>query len=810
VDALTVDLEVISQYESVEVTGRMGPRDLEAVLQQWRAVARQSSAISREISVALDRYERWGLETEAMVARWARTAAQMDSSALYLPTIPQIQLSQIETRDLVARLDSLEVELLSLASTTSSIENRVRAATARTRDDLALVRRRLLIPNQRPLWSVPLGDYSPAIAAREAGIFLRGRLGFVAEYMGGRRSAVLIHALLILLLAGVVRWLGTFVGKAGHAVGTGAEGESEGGEDSAPEDGGGGDPAGTVEVSSGVGALVSAGGLGGVGIRSLSILAGRPVSAGYLLSLLLVPLIYGQLPILVSDVLFLLSMLPAARISLSVEDDELRAGALSLLALSIGTYLVAIGLSAAQVKRVLLLVIAAGTLVLLRQIQSSVRSAASPSWLLRAFEVVARAMAWGMVVAMVASAVGLTNLSGMLVIGIVSLLYVTMLLRIFFLTSEGILRVLPYTPLSAHLISLRKHPEILVSKSRTVLQLVLAGVWLSIAFRYFGMTGVVSDAVWGVLGLGVDVGNFHMDLGDVLAFVATLWIALLISRFLRFVFMEDVVPRADWPKGTPEAMATLGQYAILTIGFAVALVAANIPMDRIALLVSALGIGVGFGLQNIVNNFVSGLILLFERPLAVGDTLEMGPLLAEVKRIGIRASVVRTFDGAEVIVPNAELIQSQVVNWTLSDRRRRLEVKVGVRYGTDPTRVLPLLREAALAHPEVLREPAPVALFREFGDSSLNFAVRFWIAEPQRFWTVWSEVTISVSKALEAAGIEIPFPQRDLHLKTVTEGAGTVLRGSVDPTGPSAHEPDRAEAEASTEETHASSGDSDA
>jgi small-conductance mechanosensitive channel len=810
VDALTEDLEVISQYESVEATGRMGPRDLEAVLQQWRAVGRESSAISSEISLALDRYERWGLETEAMAARWARTATQVDSSALYLPTIPQIQLSQLETEDLAARLDSLEIELLSLASTTSSIENRVRAATSRTRQDLALVRRRLLTPNQRPLWRVPLGDYSPAIAAREAGVFLGGRLGFVAEYMGGSRTELLIHVLLILLMGGGVRWMGTFVGKAGHTERTGAEGESEAGEDSAAEDGGAGDRAGTAEVPSGLEALVSSGGLGGVGVRSLSLLARRPLSAGYLLSLLFVPFIYGQLPILVSDVLFFLSMLPAARISLSLEDSELRAGALSLLALSIGTYLVAIGLSAAQVKRVLLLVIAVGTLILLRRIQSSVRGAESPPWLLRAFGAVAQAMAWGMVVAIVASTLGLTNLSGMLVIGIVSLLYVTMLLRILFLTSEGILRVLPHTPLSTHLISLRNHPEILVSKSRTVLQVVLAVVWLSIAFRYFGMTGVVSDAVWGVLGLGVDVGNFHLDLGDVLAFVATLWIALLISRFLRFVFMEDVVPRADWPKGTPEAAAALGQYAILTVGFAVALVAANIPMDRIALLVSALGIGVGFGLQNIVNNFVSGLILLFERPLAVGDTLEMGPLLAEVKRIGIRASVVRTFDGAEVIVPNAELIQSQVVNWTLSDRRRRLEVKVGIKYGTDPTRVLPLLREAALAHPEVLREPAPVALFREFGDSSLNFAVRFWIAEPERFWTVWSEVTISVNNALAKAGIEIPFPQRDLHLKTVTEGAGTVLRGSVDSTEPSAHGPDPAEAKASTEETHASSGDSDA
>jgi small-conductance mechanosensitive channel len=485
------------------------------------------------------------------------------------------------------------------------------------------------------------------------------------------------------------------------------------------------------------------------------------------------------MPILASDVLFLLSMVPAARLVFSVPDSAIRSGALRLLTLSIATYLVNIGLSAAPAKRLLLLLIALGSLALVRRIRGWIGAVENPPVLLKAFGGINRVMAWGLVAAVLASIVGLTNLGSLLVVGIVSLLYVTLLFRILYLAVEGILRVLPHTPLSNHLISIRNRPDILAAKGRVLVQVLLSILWVAVALRFFGLTGIFSGVISSFLALGIDVGNLHLDLGDILAFVATLWVALLISRLLRFVFMEDVVPRAEWPKGIPEAIAALSHYAIITIGFAVALVAANIPMDRIALLVSALGIGIGFGLQNIVNNFVSGLILLFERPLAVGDTVEMGPLLGEVKRIGIRASAVRTFDGAEVIVPNSELVQSQVVNWTLSDRTRRMEVKVGVRYGTDPEKVLPLLRAAAATHPEVLQEPPPTALFREFGDSSLNFSVRFWIAEHERFLSVWSEVTVAVNKALAEAGIEIPFPQRDLHLKTVTEGAEAALGRSV-------------------------------
>ena len=189
----------------------------------------------------------------------------------------------------------------------------------------------------------------------------------------------------------------------------------------------------------------------------------------------------------------------------------------------------------------------------------------------------------------------------------------------------------------------------------------------------------------------------------------------------------------------------------------------------------ALGVGIGFGLQELVNNFVSGLILMFERPIQTGDTVEIGSLIGEVRRIGIRSSTVRTLDGAEVIVPNAKLVSNELVNWTLSDRLRRIDVPVGVAYGTDPSRVIDILVETAGSHPKALQYPSPQALFQGFGDSSLDFVLRFWTGDFDNWRQVRSDATVNVNNALKAAGVEIPFPQRDLHVRSVTREIGRAL-----------------------------------
>jgi small-conductance mechanosensitive channel len=213
----------------------------------------------------------------------------------------------------------------------------------------------------------------------------------------------------------------------------------------------------------------------------------------------------------------------------------------------------------------------------------------------------------------------------------------------------------------------------------------------------------------------------------------------------------------------PRAVEVLSRYAILVFGFFIALAAAGVDLSKVTLLISALGVGIGFGLQNVVNNFVSGLILIFERPVQVGDCVEVGTIFGDVSKIGFRASVLRTPDGADVIVPNSELTGSRVVNWSLSDRLRRISIPVTVAYGSDPDRVIEILLGVARKHPAVLANPEPLAVFDRFGDSALHFTLLCW-SFVDTFFIARSELTIATNRAFKEAGVQIPFPQQDVHV----------------------------------------------
>jgi small-conductance mechanosensitive channel len=220
----------------------------------------------------------------------------------------------------------------------------------------------------------------------------------------------------------------------------------------------------------------------------------------------------------------------------------------------------------------------------------------------------------------------------------------------------------------------------------------------------------------------------------------------------------------------PGAISLLVKITLMGLGIMLAFGAAEIDMSQITILIGALGVGIGFGLQNIFNNLISGLILAFERPIQTGDIIQISTLnlMGEVKEIGIRASTVRTFDGAEVIVPNGNLISNEVINWTLSDQRKRQEILVGVKYGTDTAKVLEILNSVVIEQNNVLKNPAPFNIFIGFGDSSLDFRVLFWTRFDVGMGTK-SAVGISIDEAFKKNGIEIPFPQRDLHLRSVSD-----------------------------------------
>jgi small-conductance mechanosensitive channel len=246
-------------------------------------------------------------------------------------------------------------------------------------------------------------------------------------------------------------------------------------------------------------------------------------------------------------------------------------------------------------------------------------------------------------------------------------------------------------------------------------------------------------------------------------FVLVLTFVARRSRRLLRVYLLDRIAMEQGPK---YALETAAEYMIVIAGLAIGLESAGVNLSSIALLGGALGIGVGFGLQPIVNNFVSGLVLLFEGPVKVGDRIEIAQLNGDVVKIGARSTWVRTNDNIIVVMPNSEFIVKPVVNWTATDRQVRFSLSVGVSYGSEPEQVRDILLRVASQNHDVLSVPSPDVIFRDFGDSSLNFDLRYWtIAQTQTPMILKSDLYFAIFRAFKEHGIEIPFPQRDLHLR---------------------------------------------
>jgi len=264
----------------------------------------------------------------------------------------------------------------------------------------------------------------------------------------------------------------------------------------------------------------------------------------------------------------------------------------------------------------------------------------------------------------------------------------------------------------------------------------------------------------------ITLGGTNVTAWRIMYFILLLILLIFISKKIKKWLVHTVLAKSNLDLGTRTAIGTITRYSIILIGLMVILQSVGIDLSTLTVLAGALGVGIGFGLQNVTNNFVSGIIILFERPIKVGDRIEVGNISGDVVRISMRATTVLTNDNISVIVPNSEFISSQVINWSHNDRNVRFNISVGVSYKEDPQKVKKLLLSVADDNIAVLKDPSPDVIFDEFGDSSLNFFLRVWtttlIQTPQ---VLKSQLYFEIFKRFRETGIEIPFPQRDLHIK---------------------------------------------
>jgi len=312
---------------------------------------------------------------------------------------------------------------------------------------------------------------------------------------------------------------------------------------------------------------------------------------------------------------------------------------------------------------------------------------------------------------------------------------------------------------------LRNNREFIVNRLApvfTISIIIIVASYLLSAWRVYGR---LTDAMHAILYFGFTIKGYTVTVVLVLVALACIYGATLLSLTLQAILMEQVFPKREMKHGVQVSVTRILHYFIVLVGLILALLALGLDLTNITIIGGALGIGIGFGLQSIVNNFVSGLILLFEQSVKVGDYVTIAGQWAQIKSLGPRATIVQTFDQSEIIVPNSDMIVNPVTNWTLSDRRMRIVIPVGVAYGSDVKVVLQILMDCAMVSSKVSRVPEPLVMFRKFGDSALEFELHVWIHDIDERHKVRSALHQGLECRLRDAGITIAFPQRDIHIR---------------------------------------------
>ena len=358
------------------------------------------------------------------------------------------------------------------------------------------------------------------------------------------------------------------------------------------------------------------------------------------------------------------------------------------------------------------------------------------------------ALGW-FAVAFLADALGYVSLSKLLGHALLQSAYMALILYAVVRIIDGLFLSALSVPPLARLGLVKRHQDLLRSRLQSMVAWAAILFWAAYVLEALSLRAPVFEDLRAVLTRGWTAGSFTISPGDIVLFGLTVWASFLVSRLLRFVLEEEVYARVKLAPGLYYSISKMVNYAVLVVGFLIGLAVLKFDLTKLTILVGAFGVGLGFGLQNIINNFVSGLILLFERPIKVGDVIQLGGNEGVVKHIGIRASIVEAPNGSEYIVPNGSLISETVTNWTHSDRLRRIDLPIAVGGPADARRVMELLNGAAAAQPRVLEDPPPQTLLGSFGSDAMSFELQIWINQTEDWSQIRSELALGVRASLE-------------------------------------------------------------
>jgi len=369
---------------------------------------------------------------------------------------------------------------------------------------------------------------------------------------------------------------------------------------------------------------------------------------------------------------------------------------------------------------------------------------------------IARAIILVLVVAVAASIMGYVGAARILRNGVLGALGAALILSVAMHLLYGLFIVLLQTRTARTLRIARLHTASVQRAVHSGLMIVGWLIWIIAMLQILGLLDNVLLLGQQLISSEIDVGAARVPLAGIFAGIAVIIATYVVVKIVRLLLDVELLPRMRLKHGISFAISAATRYVIITAGVLLAMAAMGIDLTKVTLLAGALGVGIGLGLQGVINNFVSGLILLAERPISAGDSIQVGDLQGVVQSIGVRSTTIRTGQGAEVIVPNADLISKGVTNWTLSDRRRKVEIEVGVDRDMDPQTVIRQLEQAAASVDRIAKNPVPQVLFTGFRDNSCDYRVQVWVDDVDDASTVQSKLRTTIARRFKEAAIVRP------------------------------------------------------
>jgi small-conductance mechanosensitive channel len=480
-----------------------------------------------------------------------------------------------------------------------------------------------------------------------------------------------------------------------------------------------------------------------------------PLATAIVLTILLSGWIYPQAPRFFSAIMGAAALIPTVVILRRLIDRRLFSLLDSLVAFYFIDELRVITAAIPAVVRVLFLIEMLGAAGLLASFIHSIRGQSARNRIWRIVHVVGWLVLVTCLIAFAADALGYVSIGSLLGDAALQSAYLAVVLYACVSIAIGLVVIALRTRPLIRLGMVCRHQTMMLRRITWAIRWLAAAAWWLGLLSALSVTSLLFDALNRVLSATATIAGFNLSLGNLLKFTFVIWASFIVSRFLRFVLDEDVYDRFPMPSGLAYAISRMLHYAIVLIGFYIAVHAMHYDLTQFTILVGAFGVGLGFGMQNILNNFFSGIILLFERPVKVGDVIQMDDITGVVAHIGIRASIIKTRDSSEIIIPNGNLISNKVTNWTLSNDQRGICMPVTIAANVEPQRVMDLLKKVAAAHPKIVTNPPPQVFLTTFSGDGFHYELHAWTDEAEHWVQIRSDLAVSLNAELTRENIPI-------------------------------------------------------